>query len=118
MQSLEAPLIFIHLLGMAAVVGGYFAGLTATPKRLSAGIVHGTLLQLVSGALLLGAVESAASSGGDPVNHAKFGVKILIVTVMIILAWPRRRAENVPTTIYHAIGLLAIANVAIAALWK
>ena len=103
---------------MAAVVGGYFAGATATPKRLTAGMVHGTLLQIVSGTLLLGVVESAASSGGDPVNHAKFGVKILVVTVMMILAWPRRKAAEVPATIFHAVGLLAIANVAIAALWN
>ena len=114
MESLESVLVFVHLLGMASIVGGYLAGITAVTKRLSAGMVHGALLQIVSGAALLGIAEG----GSDPVNHAKFGVKILVVIVIMFLAWPRRRATSVPSSTYHAIGLLAIANVAIAVFWK
>ena len=54
METLELVFVFVHLLGMAAIVGGYFAGISGATKRLSAGITHGALLQLVSGAILLG----------------------------------------------------------------
>lgn len=114
METLELVFVFVHLLGMAAIVGGYFAGISGATKRLSAGITHGALLQLVSGAILLGIAEM----GTDPVNHAKFGVKIAIVAVILVLAWPRRRDTSVPSSIYHAIGLLALSNVAIAVFWK
>lgn len=114
METLELVFLFIHLLGMAAIVGGYFSGISAATKRLGSGITHGALLQLVSGALLLGIAEM----GTDPVNHAKFGVKIAVVVVIMVLAWPRRRATAVPASIYHAIGLLALTNVAIAVFWK
>lgn len=114
METLELVVLFVHLLGMAAVVGGYFSGIAAPTKRLGAGITHGSLLQLVSGMALLGIAEM----GTDPVNHAKFGVKIAVVAVILVLAWPRRRAAEVPSSIYHAIGLLALTNVAIAVFWK
>ncbi|MEY4046039.1 MAG: hypothetical protein RIR19_508 [Chloroflexota bacterium] len=112
--TLELVLIFVHLLGMAAIVGGYFAGISSATKRLSAGMVHGTLLQLVSGIAILG-VEMAENS---PYSRAKFGVKLLIVIVALLIAWPRRRAASVPASTYHAIGLLAITNVVIAIFWK
>ena len=114
MESVQTALVFIHLLGMAAVVGGYFAGLTGSPKRLTAGITHGTLLQVLSGILLLGLAEA----GTDPVNHAKFGIKIAVAAVILLLAWPRRKDASVAGNTYHAIGLLALLNVAVAVFVK
>jgi hypothetical protein len=96
MEALEGVLVFAHLLGMAAIVGGYFAGLRNVPKRLSAGMVHGTLLQLLTGVLLVGIAEAM---GDEPVNHAKVGIKLAIVVVL-------------------AAGILAITNVAIAVFVK
>ena len=109
-ETVKLVLVFIHLLGMAAIVGGYFAGLSASPKRLSAGITHGTLLQIVSGSLLL----VVAEMGTEEVDRAKFGIKIAIAVVIMILAWPRRKDVSIAANTYHAIGLLALLNVAVA----
>lgn len=114
MEALEGILVFAHLLGMAAVVGGYFAGLRNQPKRLSAGMVHGTLLQLLTGLLLVGVAEM----GTEPVNHAKIGIKLAIVVVLTLITWPRRRDQEIPAGTYHAAGILAITNVAIAVFVK
>jgi hypothetical protein len=110
-EVLEGVLVFAHLLGMAAIVGGYFAGLRSVPKRLSAGMVHGTLLQLVTGLLLVGVAEVM---GDEPVDHAKVGIKLAIVVVLALITWPRRRDQEIPAGTYHAAGILAITNVAIA----
>ena len=110
METVKLVLVFIHLLGMAAIVGGYFAGLSASPKRLSAGITHGTLLQIVSGSLLL----VVAEMGTEEVDRAKFGIKIAVAVVIMILAWPRRKDVSIAANTYHAIGLLALLNVAVA----
>ena len=110
MESAKLVLVFIHLLGMAAIVGGYFAGLSNSPKRLSAGITHGTLLQIVSGSLLLGVAEM----GTEEVDRAKFGIKIAVAVVIMILAWPRRKDVSIAANTYHAIGVLALLNVAVA----
>ena len=114
LDSVQLTLVFIHLLGMAAVVGGYFAGIRSIPKRLSAGMVHGSLLQLLSGVLLLGLAEI----GTEPVNHAKFGIKIAITVVLLLISWPRRRDQEIPSGTYHAVGILALTNVAIAVFVK
>ena len=110
METAKLVLVFIHLLGMAAIVGGYFAGLSNSPKRLSAGITHGTLLQIVSGSLLL----VVAEMGTEEVDRTKFGIKIAVAVVIMILAWPRRKDATIAANTYHAIGLLALLNVAVA----
>jgi hypothetical protein len=114
METAQLVLVFIHLLGMAAIVGGYFAGLSSSPKRLSAGITHGTLLQFVTGVLLVGIAEM----GADPVNHTKFGIKIAVVAVILLLAWPRRKDVSIAANTYHAIGVLALLNVAVSVFVK
>jgi hypothetical protein len=114
METAQLVLVFIHLLGMAAVVGGYFAGLTNSPKRLTAGITHGTLLQFLTGVLLIGLAEM----GTDPVNHTKFGIKIAVTAVILLLAWPRRKDVSIAANTYHAIGVLALLSVAVAVFVK
>jgi hypothetical protein len=114
METAQHVLVFIHLLGMAAVVGGYFAGLANSPKRLTAGITHGTLLQFLTGVLLIGLAEVM---DGDPVNHTKFGIKI-VTAVILLLAWPRRKDVSIASNTYHAIGVLALLNVAVAVFVK
>lgn len=110
METASQILVFVHLLGMAAIVGGYFAGIASSPKRLTAGIVHGTLLQFLTGVVLIGLAEM----GTDPVNHAKFGIKIAVAAVILLLAWPRRKDVSIAANTYHAIGVLALLNVAVA----
>jgi hypothetical protein len=99
----------------AVLIAGVAYGLLLITTHV---MVHGTLLQIVSGLVLLGIVEAAAAAGGDPVDHAKFGVKILLAVVIMFLAWPRRKDAAIPAGTYHAVGLLALANVAIAVFWK
>ncbi len=114
MEGAYPVLVFIHLLGMAAVVGGYFAGLTSSPKRLSAGMTHGTLLQFLTGVLLIGIAEM----GADPVNYATFGIKIAVAAVILLLAWPRRKDVSIAANTYHAIGVLALLSVAVSVFVK
>jgi len=114
METAKLVLVFIHLLGMAAIVGGYFAGITSSPKRLTAGITHGTLLQFLTGLLLV----VLAEMGTDPVNHTKYGIKIAVTAVILLLAWPRRKDVSIAANTYHAIGVLALLNVAVAVFVK
>ncbi|WP_072688044.1 hypothetical protein [Rhodococcus marinonascens] len=109
-------LVFVcHLLGMAALVGGYFAVL-ATP-RVSEVMVWGARLQFVSGLILVGIGEGALDKD---YNHIKIGVKLVLSLVILALAEifrgkQKKGLEN--PNMVHVIGGLSIVTVLVAALW-
>ncbi|MVU82669.1 hypothetical protein GPX89_36235 [Nocardia sp. ET3-3] len=105
-----------HLLGMAAVVGGY----VASRPRVSELMVWGARAQIVTGVVLLGMAESIHSLGKDP-NMAKMIVKLVVAVLVAAFAEMGRadakRGKEV-AWMCEAAGGLAILNVLIAALWK
>ena len=113
MEILKDVVLFVHFIGLAGIIGGVLAQRSATPRRIDALVVHGALTQLVTGLALVGLNEAL----DDAVNNAKVGVKLAVVLVITVLAWRYRKAESVATSIWATIGLLAVANVAIAVLW-
>ncbi|MGO3866150.1 MAG: hypothetical protein ACTJH5_14460, partial [Glutamicibacter arilaitensis] len=58
---------------------------------------------------------------GSP-NHMKIGIKTVIAIVILVAAFLGRKklknGEEVPTGIAHAVGGLALINIAIAVLWS
>lgn len=89
MEILREILVALHLLGMAIIVGGYFAFIR-TPK-VAPGMLHGSYFQLITGLLLL----TIAELGDDDVNHMKMGIKLLIailVTVFAIIGNKKQKA--------------------------
>ncbi len=116
MEFVYHLLVVLHLLGMAAVVGGYLA--TMRSPRVVPAMVHGALTQLVTGLAMVGMRESKVVPGEEPLDHAKIGVKLLVALVVVVLAWRNRRRETVPGGVVHAIGGLAVVNVLVAALWE
>lgn len=115
MDFLYLLLVFLHILGAAALVGGWLA----TFKTPTVGKWQwiGALVQLVSGLLLVGLAEM----GGGDVNHVKIGVKALIAVVIAVAAFLGRRKakrhEQVSKGLAHAVGGLALINIAVAVFW-
>ncbi|GAA4369749.1 hypothetical protein [Paeniglutamicibacter cryotolerans] len=116
MDFLFNLLIFLHILGAAALVGGwlaYFKTPTVTQWQWI-----GALVQLVTGLLMVGLIYM---DDGQP-NNAKIGLKTLILIVILVAAFLGRRkvknGETVPKGIAHAVGGLALINVAIAVFWN
>ena len=77
MEILKDVVPILHLLGLAAIIGGVLVQMRQTPKRVDALVVHGALSQLV-------------------------------------LAQRNRKAEAVATLVWATIGLLTVADIAIA----
>ena len=113
MDFLEKLLLFLHLIGMAAVVGGALVQIAAPPRRINAFILHGGLTQVVTGVLLVGVLEADDAD----VNHAKIGVKLAVALVIVALAWVYRAREQVANPVYFGILALALGNVAVAVFW-
>lgn len=105
-------LVVLHLLGWALVLGGL-----ATRMRkpeIPAGVLHGALTALVTGILLVGAIEM----GGGDVNQVKIAVKLLVAIAVVVLVWRGQRQRSVTTGYLGAIAGLTVLNVVIAVLWR
>ena len=117
MDLAHSAALFLHLLGTAALVGGWLA----TFRRPTVlGVQHaGAWIQLASGLVLVGLLEM--NDAGGPVNHVKIGVKLVILLAALVAAVIGRRkvvkGETVPTGAAHAVGGLALVNVALAVFW-
>ena len=117
MSFLYNIFVLIHLLGMAALVGGY---LVALPNlRVNDVMLWGARIQLLSGVIVVGIGEAVTSLDKD-YNMAKIGIKIIISVIVVALVEIARagqaRDEAKPNLV-HVAGILAIINVIIAVLW-
>ncbi|WP_280236963.1 hypothetical protein [Nocardia cyriacigeorgica] len=115
MDLIYNVVVVTHLLGMAAVVGGYAAGQPVVSEVM----VWGARLQLITGVALVGLAESIDSLDKD-LNMVKIGIKLTISVLVAAFAEMGRadakRGKDVPW-MTHAAGGLAIVNVLIAVLW-
>lgn len=119
MDVLKYVLVALHLISMAAIVGIWFANFrTPTVAR---GQLIGASGSLLTGLLLVGLAEAAAAAGGDPVNHAKIGVKAVLALVVLVTAiigfLKARKGQPTSTGLAHAVGGTALINVLVATLW-
>ncbi len=107
--------VAVHLLSMAAIVGGWFASFKA--PSVSKVQLIGSIGSLVTGLLLVGLAEM----GDGSLNHIKIGVKlVLALAVMVAAIIGARKAgkgEEVSTGLAHAVGGTALINVLVATLW-
>jgi hypothetical protein len=111
-------LVVLHFLGLASLIGGWLVQLRAVGERyVSAAMLHGVLIQLLTGVLLVGLAEGVESLDRT-VDRTKIGVKLLVTVVVAVLCWANRRRQYVPNGLYFLIGLLAVGNVVVAVFWR
>lgn len=115
MTFVHSIALFIHFVGAAAMVGGWLA--TFRKPTVLQWQHIGAWLQLGSGLALVGLLEM----GDGQVNQIKIGVKLLILLGALVAAFIGRRkvkrGETVSVGLAHAVGGLALLNIAIAVFW-
>ncbi|SDL42738.1 hypothetical protein [Tessaracoccus oleiagri] len=115
MTFVHSIALFVHFIGAAALVGGWLA--TFRKPTVLQWQHIGAWLQLLSGLALVGLLEM----GDGQVNHIKIGVKLLILLGALVAAFIGRRkvkrGEPVSVGLAHAVGGLALLNIAIAVFW-
>jgi hypothetical protein len=109
----EDLLLFLHLVGMAALVGGALAQLGSAVRTVNGAMLYGALAQVATGLLLVGVLEGQDKS----VDGAKIAVKFGVALVIAVLCWLNRRKPAVPAGLHGGICLLALADVAVAVFW-
>lgn len=113
MEIVYGLLVVTHLVGMAAVVGGWMVAQQA-PKILRP-MVDGAYAQILTGVLLVGLAESGTAD--VDLDNTKVAVKLLVGLAVAVLVFRHRRKESVSRVVLNAVGGLALVNVVIGVLW-
>lgn len=113
-------LLCLHILGAAALFGGWLA--TFKKPTVTLWQLVGSIVQVVTGLAMFGMMEADKTPYANmDVNHAWLGVKLvigLIILVTAIIGFSKARKGNgVPTGIAHSVGGLAFVNILVATLW-
>ncbi|MDO5742849.1 MAG: hypothetical protein Q4P23_00160 [Micrococcaceae bacterium] len=115
MTFLHAFLVFLHVLGAAAIFGGWLANFKTPTVNIWQW--YGAIAQLVTGLLLVGLAEM----GDGEVNNFKIGVKLLLaIGVFVAALLGRKKIKNgleVPKGLAHGTGGTALIAIAVAVLW-
>jgi hypothetical protein len=116
MDVLIHLVVGLHIIGIAALLGGFLTQLQAVRRgeaRFTPAMLAGALTMLVTGALLVGLVRG----NGGHIDNVKIGVKLVFLLVILALVYVRRDEERVTPAEFAAVGALTTANIFIALLW-
>ena len=114
METLRLILLFLHLLGFAALFGGLLAQVKEPTRRVNAAMRDGAGTAFLAGLFLVGVLEA----GTDPVDHAKVGVKLVVGLVILVLVMANLRKPSIPQGLYLGLLALTVANIAVAVFWS
>jgi hypothetical protein len=114
METLRLVLLFVHVLGFAALLGGLLAQARTPEKVVNALMRDGIGTAFVAGLLLVGVLEA----GDGPVDHAKIAVKFAIGLVILVLVMANLRKARIPNGLWLALLALTLANIAVAIFWS
>ena len=112
MDFLYSALVFLHMIGLAGIIAGFLMQLMTDNVKATKVMLHSSLLQFVTGLLLVGIAEMADL--GD-IDHMKIGVKLVISLAVVVVGVLnlRKPAKNLAIIA----GVLAIVNIGVAVFW-
>jgi amino acid transporter len=116
MDLVQNITLILHLIGFASLLGGFLGQMKDLKNggQIVPGMLHGSILLLVTGFALVGFVEM---SGTEHVNNVAMFAKLLIVVVIFLLVLGFNKKDlSTKKWVVPVIGLLAIVNVCIAIL--
>lgn len=114
METLRLVLLFLHILGFAALIGGLAVQLGAGEKVVNGAMRDGAGTAFLAGLLLVGVLEA----GDGDVNHVKLGLKAVVGLVVLGLVMANLRKPRIPDGLFYGLLALTVLNVALAVFWS
>jgi hypothetical protein len=109
-------LLITHFVGLAGVIGPFLFQMRARTNLSFATMLVGSIVQVVSGGLFIGARRFE----GLPVDDLKMAVKLAIAVLVlaaVVIGMVRQRRGSGARPFLLTAGWLAIANVGVAVVW-
>lgn len=114
METLRLVLLFLHVLGFAALLGGLLAQLGSGERSVNSAMRDGAATAFLAGLLLVGVLEA----GDTDVDHGKTAVKFAVGLVIVVLVMANLRKPRIPDGLFYGLLALTVANVAVALFWS
>ena len=116
MKTLNDVFLVLHILGVGALVSGFFYQLKdwGHGMKVNAGIIHGAWLMLVTGFAMAGILPIAEPNA--KINNIVLGAKSIVITAIFFIAYSFNKKEKTPKWVVPVIALLTTTNVALAVL--
>lgn len=102
----------LHLVGVVAIGWGFFSQISKEKKEINPGLLHGGLLQLVTGVAMVGLAESGAVD--EDLSMTKISIKLAIVLALVVTAVLGKKAKGDAKNYWLIAGALWLANIIIA----
>ena len=102
----------IHILSILGILGLLLSQVQKSPRKLNPGVIHAGLTALVAGIVMVGILPQLDNEG--PVNHAKFGVKGLVLAVILTLGYRNVKKDVLKTWVWATMLGLTVLNIIIA----
>jgi hypothetical protein len=104
----------IHLLCVAGILVLLLLQTNKIPKKLSSGVVHASLTALIAAIVMVGLWDQVHD---EPANHTKFGVKGLVIAVILTLGYKNIKKPILKNSVWATMLGLTILNIVIAYTW-
>ena len=116
MNAIYYTAFAIHIICVIAILGMLLSQARKTQKKLNPGVVHATLTSLVAGLVMVGLFTKVHSD--EVLNHTKFGIKGLVIAVILTLGYQNVKKSELKNSIWAAMLGLTVLNILIASLWQ
>ncbi len=114
MALVQQIVVFAHLIGFAALLGGCLAQLrSGPPPEVNLAMLYGAWVQLATGAGLV-ALEIVQSRS---IDYVAYGVKLVVTVAAVLLVAKNRKFQSIPGGLLLIIAALALVNAAVAVFW-
>ncbi|WP_067171626.1 hypothetical protein [Microtetraspora niveoalba] len=111
METLRLVLVFLHLVGFSALLGGFLRQMQLRTMLIGRPVVVAAVAQFVTGALLMWVRGSMDMSISDQKMAVKAGLDLAILLLAVVGARIR------PPWAFYGIGALAAVTTGVAVFW-
>ncbi len=120
MKTTYSVLVGLHVITVLAMIGLLLAQGRKAVKKVPNGVIHSGLTAMVLGIamIVINAMRHNSDSAVALLNHTKFGVKFLVLSVILGIALRYGKKPSISQQTWLAMVGLSIFNLAIASSWK
>ena len=115
MSAINTVAYVIHLLSVLGILVLLLLQLKKSPRTLNPGVLHAGLTALVAGLVMVGLHETVKPD--EPLNHAKVGIKFVILVVILALGYKNVKKPELSKNVWATMTGLVIFNLVIALAW-